>query len=249
MRNFSSVTLLSFTTLTSLGDPALAMARSGVGPIGFAKAMKRWATDPHYASMIRNSGLAIENIVHERMTGLYGTTASKNTVAFFNATMLTPWTNFNRNIAGAIGLEWFFSEYDRAISNFDPNLPMSAQNNTFKKAYRVLRRYGLDSYMEQGQVDLRQVTDFNESPQLRSALNKFANETIFTPNPNDIPLWAQTPVGAMVFQLKSYPLMLGRLVKDSIDQAATVDPVTGGGRRFSPQSCWLPWPQQAVPCH
>ena len=42
---------------------------------------------------------------------------------------------------------------------------------------------------------------------------RFVNETIFTPDPNDIPLWAQTPAGAAIFQLKSFPLMMGRMAK------------------------------------
>jgi hypothetical protein len=168
------------------------------------------------------------------MTGLYGTTATKNTVAFFNATMLTPWTNFNRKLAGAIGLEWFYSEYDRAIANFNPEIPVTAQNQQFKKAFRVLRAYGLDTFLDQGVIDLRSITDYSEQPQLRSALIKFADETIIQPNPNKIPLWASGPIGAMVFQLKSYPLELGRLVHSNIKQAATVDPVTGGGRRIAP---------------
>ena len=233
IRNFNSVSLLSFTTLTSLGDPMLTAVRSG-SPVAFTKAMTKYASDPHYRSFIQNAGLAIENVVHERLTGMHGTAASKNTVAFFNATMLTPWTNMNRNMAGAVGLEFFYTEYDRALTNYNPNMPATQQNKQFKKAFRVLRRYGLDKYLDDGMTSIRNITDFTKYPELRSAMNKFANEAIFTPNPNDVPLWAQTPVGAMVFQLKSYPLMLGRLVNDSIKQATEVDPVTGGGRRFGP---------------
>jgi len=232
MRNFNSVTLLGFTTLTSLGDPALSAIRTG-SLKSWSQGMAKYAADPHYRDFIRSSGVAIENIVHERMTGLYGSVSSKNTVAFFNGTMLTPWTNTQREMAGAVGFEWFKSEFNRAITNFNPQAPLTAQNRTFKKAYRILRRYGLDDMLAQNRR-IDNVSDFNEMPELRSAINKFANESIFTPNPNDIPLWAQTPVGAMIFQLKSYPLMLQRMVGDSIKQATQVDPVTGGGRRFGP---------------
>jgi len=232
MRNFNSVTLLGFTTLTSLGDPALTAIRTG-SLKAWSQGMAKYASDPHYRDFIRSSGVAIENIVHERMTGLYGTTASKNTVAFFNGTMLTPWTNTQREMAGAVGYEWFKSEFNRAITNFNPNAPLGQQNRTFKAAYRVLRRYGLDDLLAQNRR-IDNVSDFNDMPELRSAINKFANETIFTPNPDQLPLWSQTPVGAMIAQLKSYPLMLQRLVADSIKQATTVDPVTGGGRRFGP---------------
>ena len=96
--------------------------------------MAKYASDPHYRDFIRSSGVAIENIVHERMTGLYGSVSSKNTVAFFNGTMLTPWTNTQREMAGAVGYEWFKSEFNRAVTNFNPTVGITQQNRTFKKA-------------------------------------------------------------------------------------------------------------------
>jgi hypothetical protein len=56
-------------------------------------------------------------------------------------------------------------------------------------------------------------------PVLGEAIIKFADQAIFQPNPNDIPLWAQTPWGSMLFQLKSFPLMMTRLGKHVIDEA------------------------------
>ena len=43
---------------------------------------------------------------------------------------------------------------------------------------------------------------------------KFANDTIFSPNPDDVPLAYQTPAGSILFQLKSFPLLMGRMAKD-----------------------------------
>ena len=51
------------------------------------------------------------------------------------------------------------------------------------------------------------------------AAMRFTNESIFTPNPNDIPMWAQTPWGSLMFQLKSFPLMMGRMSKDILAEA------------------------------
>lgn len=137
-----------------------------------------------------------------------------------------------REWAGAVGLEWFKAELTKAARNFNENAPLVQQNGSFKKSYRILRRYGLDGYIQQ-KKRIDDVSDFNDAPELREAIIKFANETIFTPNPNDIPIWAQTPVGAMIFQLKSFPLMMQRLVIDSF-RGAGADPVTEGGRRFAP---------------
>jgi hypothetical protein len=54
---------------------------------------------------------------------------------------------------------------------------------------------------------------------------KFTNETIFTPDPNDVPLWAQTPWGAMIFQLKSFPLMMQRMLGRSFKEAGHGNPM------------------------
>lgn len=236
-RNFNSLTMLSYTTLTSLGDLVLPLMRSG-NMKNWATAMNKFASQPEYRQMIKQSGVAIENVIHERMTNLYGNSIGKNTVAFFNATGLTPWTTMNRELAGAVGFEWFKSEYDIALKAFDAAKPLPAQNPRFKKAYRVLRQYGLEGYLADN-VRIDNITDMADFPQLREALVKFSNEAIFTPNPNDIPLWAQSPVGQLVFQLKSFPLMMARYAKDVWKNAATVDPVTKGGRRFSPALMFL----------
>ena len=234
-RNIMSLTLLGFTTLTSLGDPALVAIRSG-NLKAFSEGIGKWITDPEYREMIRGSGVAIEQLVHERMTGLYGTDASRTTTAFFNATLLSPWTSMQRQWAGAVALQWFHAEMKKAAKAYDPSKPLQQQSGQYKKSYRILRRYGVE-----GLLDSRETTgfdpmlpDFEKMPQLRDGMIKFANETIFTPNPNDIPLWAQTPIGAMVFQLKSFPLMMQRLAADTLVNNLRVDPVTQGGRRFSP---------------
>lgn len=54
---------------------------------------------------------------------------------------------------------------------------------------------------------------------VRRGIVRFADDAIFTPNVNDIPLWAQTPLGAMVFQLKSFPLMMQRMADHILSEA------------------------------
>jgi hypothetical protein len=54
---------------------------------------------------------------------------------------------------------------------------------------------------------------------LRMGVIKFADDAIFQPNPNDIPMWAQTPVGQLVFQLKSFPLMMSRMTGHILSEA------------------------------
>ena len=58
-----------------------------------------------------------------------------------------------------------------------------------------------------------------DADRIRAAMVKFSNETIFAPNPNDLPLWTQTPIGALMFQLKSFPLMMGRLSRKVLSEA------------------------------
>ena len=70
LRFFNNVSLLGFTTLTSIGDLGLPIIRSG--------SFKSWAKglynmqDKEYRQMIKNIGVAMENIVHERMVHMYG---------------------------------------------------------------------------------------------------------------------------------------------------------------------------------
>ena len=243
LRNFNAITLLGSTVFTSFGDMVLPIVRSG-SLKSYSKAMAKYMTDPHYRRMTRNIGAALENQIHERMTGLYGADSSRNTVAFFNATLLSPWTGFWRSASSAAGHEWFKAEYAIALTNFNPRLDLSKQNMKFKKAYRVLRAYGLDELLATNQ----RIDDFDsfipnpsDSPQRRDAKQrvqeaviKFSNQTIFTPNANDIPLLGQSPLGQIIYQLKSFPIMMGRLALDVGRLAVTADPVTKGGRRFSP---------------
>ena len=55
-----------------------------------------------------------------------------------------------------------------------------------------------------------EIGTLSKDDNFRYAIMRFVNETIFTPDPNDVPMWAQHPVGAMIFQLKSFPLMMMR---------------------------------------
>jgi hypothetical protein len=225
LRNFNALTKLSFTTVTSLTDPFILLIRSGeMG--SWLRGIRRYASDPDYRAMIKDAGLSIENYVHNRLVGMYGVDASKLTTAFFNATMLTPWTDSMRDLAGIVAIEWFKTEQKRIARH-------GLNSRAGRRAKRVLESYGLDDYARPDSpsieglikdrrhlgieydeaVDPRLVI---ENEKLRDALIKFANDTIFAPNTNDTPLWAQAPAGAMMWQLKSFPMMMARLGKDSM---------------------------------
>ena len=218
VRMFNNVSLLGFTTLTSIGDLGLPIIRSG--------SFKSWATgvknlrDPHYREMIRNVGVAMENIVHERMVHMYGAPDNKASHAFFNATLLTPWTDMNRMIAGATGYEAFRTMQMKARDTFKEGVPYAQQSAQYKTAHRFLKNYGLSEFLP-GAKRAGEMIDpsIMEEDGLRMAIIKFADDAIFQPNPNDIPLWAQTPIGALVFQLKSFPLMMTRLSGHVLSEA------------------------------
>ena len=225
LRNFNALTKLSFTTITSLTDPFILLIRSGeMG--SWLRGIRRYASDPDYRAMIKDSGLSIENYVHNRLVGMYGVDASKLTTAFFNASMLTPWTDTMRELAGIIGIEWFKTEQKRIARH-------GLNSRAGRRAKRVLESYGLDDYARPDSPSIEDLIKSRrhlgeeydeaidprlviENEKLRDALIKFANDTIFAPNTNDTPLWAQTPAGAMMWQLKSFPMMMARLGKDNI---------------------------------
>lgn len=218
LRNFNSVTLLSFTVLSSLGDSVMPLIKSGdfgAWTAGLRAVARR---DPEYRQMLKNVGVSIENILHERMVGLYGTGSSKFTSTFFQLTGLTPWTDLMREVSGSVGYEWFKKEMRTAIDSFNPRLPIPEQSPAFAVAYRNLRTYGLDDLLARN-VSIDSPTALQDIPELREALIKFANKTVFSPNADDLPIKAHTPLGQVLYQLKSFPIMMMRMVGDIVKGA------------------------------
>jgi len=171
--------------------------------------------------MIRNVGVAMENIVHERMVHLYGAPDNKASHAFFNATLLTPWTDMNRMIAGATGFETFKTMQRKALDNFKEGVPYAQQSAQYKTAHRFLKNYGLTEFLPGAKRAGESIgsIDMKTDDTIRMGIIKFADDAIFQPNPNDIPMWAQTPVGQLVFQLKSFPLMMSRMTGHILSEA------------------------------
>lgn len=242
IRSFNNVTLLGFTTLTSIPDIMLPIIRSGEFK-AWTQAIGKFASDPEYKRMIHDVGVAMESIVHDRMIHMYGAPDNRISNAFFNATMLTPWSDTMRQIAGATGYESFKTMQRRAFNEFKEGVPLAQQSGSYKTAWRYMNRYGLQDYLPDGDkshIDLGDRRLLTEDEGIRTAVISFANEAQFAPNANDIPLWAQTPIGAIVFQLKSYPLMMMRMGKYVVSEAskgnvkplayfATLGPAFGAG--------------------
>ena len=213
VRNFNSVSLLGFTLLSSLGDAVLPLIRSGHMK-AYLGALKKMASDPEYRRVLNNVGAAMESTIQDRMTHLWGSGASKGTNAFFSAIGLTPWTDVMRSTSAAVGYETFVALQQKALKNYTPNKPLDAQSRIFKQAYRMLKQYGIESYATNTAHSLADRSLLDTDDLLRTAVIRFADDTIFAPNPNDIPLWAQRPLGAVAFQLKSFPTMMMRLANE-----------------------------------
>ncbi len=213
LRSFNSVTLLPFVTLSSLGDVVLPLIRSG-SLRSSTEAYRKWMVDPDvgpaYREMIRNVGASTQNIVQERMSRAFGMDTTRFSAGFFTAIGLTDWTNTMRDISAAVSYEWFKSQQEIAVRK--PNTKAGRQSR------RVLDEYGLGDLYKQPGMNIERILRSGSSAdvdqmyyQVAGAMHRFANETIFTPNPLDIPLWAQSPIGQMIFQLKSFPLMMTRM--------------------------------------
>lgn len=222
LRSFNNISLLAFTTLSSLGDLVLPLIRSG-SMRSWGKGFAKTLVDPDYRRMVTNVGVAMENIMQERMIHMYGAPDSRVSNAFFNATMLTPWTDQMRKIAGATGYESFKTMQEKAFRRAAEGKP----GNQGLPA-RYLKRYGLEDYLPGGPKEGIKISDdpslLAKDAKLREAVIRFANEAVFQPNPDDIPLWAQTPIGAIIFQLKSFPLMMARLSRDVVNEAKRGNP-------------------------
>ena len=232
LRSINNVSLLGFTTLTSLGDVVLPIIRSGSFS-SWAKATKN-LQDPAYATAMKNVGVAMENIVHDRMVHMYGGVDSKFSNAFFNATMLTPWTDTMRQLAGAVGHEAFKTYQVKTVQSYNPSATLEQQPRDYKIAYRQLKQFGLEKYamgQSMGGVSLSDKSLLETDKSLRMGVLRFANESVFQPNADDVPIWAQTPLGALAFQLKSFPLMMGRMSGHILREAF---PKSGQPRNIKP---------------
>jgi len=221
LRTFNSVTLLGYTVISSLGDSMLPIVRSGE----LRSAMKAWASymsDPDYRQAMKNIGTASESLLHNRMTYMNGTPANRLSSAFFNAIGLTPWTDEMRGLASGVAFEALNTSIMKTNNTrfFDPSRPLARQSATFKRHWRFLKRYGLEDRAGGGdrggqlisQADLDGTVPGSDA--VRIGMTRFVDDAVFSPNPDQIPQWAQMPWGAVIFQLKSFPLMMQRMAKE-----------------------------------
>ncbi|MEK9747203.1 MAG: hypothetical protein VW443_00440 [Pseudomonadales bacterium] len=225
LRAFNSVTLLPFTMLTSIPDVALPLIRSG-NFRAWQKAWGKYMSDPEYRRSARRIGTAVENMMHDRMVHMAGDGNQRFSNSFFNFTLLTPWTNMNREVASLVGFEAFRAEQQNAIRAISAGKKNSQR---YQRAVRFLSRYGLTGpnakidYLAPNAPRLDDAKVFAENKEIQYALHRFVNESIFTPNPNDIPMFANTPWGALVWQLKSFPMMMARMSKYVVKEAFRTD--------------------------
>ena len=143
------------------------------------------------------------------MTHMAGDGSQQFQHAFFYGTGLQSWTNFMREVSAVVGYNTFKAEADMAQKLIARGQIDSA---AYRKSLRLLKRYGLEAYAKPGSRRMADMKTVAKDDNFRYATMRFVNETIFTPDPNDVPLWAQHPIGSMVFQLKSFPLMMMRMV-------------------------------------
>ena len=136
--------------------------------------------------MLENIGVAMENIIHERMLHLYGAPNGRGSHAFFNATFLTPWTDMNRQMAAAVAHESFKTMQQKAKDAFVEGRPYAQQPVKYKTAHRFLKSYGLEAFLlgaERASESLGSRAMLAEDETLRMAIIRFADDAIFQPNP------------------------------------------------------------------
>ena len=222
IRNFNSVSLLSYVTLTSLSDLALPLVRSG-SMTSYLKAINN-LRDPEYLAALRNIGTSIESLTHQRIQGIYGNEGGKWSNAFFNLVGLTQWTDAMRQVSGAVAWESFKAEQKRAQRLLNKNglrpdgsIDFARQSKGFKASYSYLNHFGLADFAKPDAKPLDSLAKGKKLDKVREGVIRFANETIFTPNQDDIPLRWQTPWARVIAQFKHFPMMMGRLARQTVE--------------------------------
>ena len=205
IRAFQNITLLSYAAITSFSDLALPIIRSG----DFKAAWNGWSrylTDQQYRDSIRRIGVAMDGITHERMAQLIGDPDGVIQSTYFKLTGLTPWTNVNRAGSAAIGME-AMRHHMAAMQKMGPAAVGSPAYNFHD---RFLKSHGL-VYDPR-----RPIPDFASDEDYQRAVIRFVDNTIFSPKPQDMPLYANTPWGSLAYQLKSFSIMYGRFAKEML---------------------------------
>ena len=211
-RMFNSVSLLSYTVVTSMTDLVLPIIRTG-SMTSAMKGLKKVNADPDYREAIRNVGTGMASIAHNKLVHMSGSEGDKLSNAFFSGIGLNQWTEYMRDYAASTAYEAIKAEQRIAIRSMrGDGTDMSKQGADFRRAKRFLSRVGLGNFAERGAQSLDSVK-LLENDQVREAIHRMTNEAVFAPNGNDIPLIWQSPLGSVLFQFKSFPLMMGRLAR------------------------------------
>lgn len=212
-RRFNNVTLLGFTTLTSLSDLAMPLLRTGDfkaffrGWGAFMKTMRNEGAETKRA--LRRIGVGMDGIIASRLTEMTGDGIDVVQDMYFRGIGLTGWTNMNSEVSALIGLESFKAEWSKANQAYAEGVELAQQSPKFKKAFRYLAHFGLD-FRSKEEFDL-------SDNRVANAVGQFVSETIFAPTPTQLPAWTnQGPWFKTVAQLKSFPLMYERLVTNLI---------------------------------
>ena len=214
-RMFNSVSLLSYTVVTSMTDLVLPIIRSG-SMVSAMKGLKKINLDPDYRTAVRNVGAGMASIAHNKLVHMSGGEGDKLSNAFFSGIGLNQWTEYMRDYAASTAYEAIKAEQRIAIRSMrGDGTDMSKQGADFRRAKRFLARVGLGHFAEKGADSLDNMK-LLENDQVREAIHRMTNEAVFAPNGNDIPLIWQSPLGAVLFQFKSFPLMMGRLARRAL---------------------------------
>jgi hypothetical protein len=226
LKMFNSVTLLSGAALGSLADPAMSLMRSGsikawLG--GTAKAVKGALSDPAFAEAMMRVAVQSESILSENLVHVNGGATGRITNAFFQATMLTPWTNSMRQHAAVVAFESI--KANQAIAKREI-FNGTTDSWAYRRSIRYLRQLGLAELKDMDHLDIFSDAVLGDLPinmKIAEGIHRFVNESVFQPNRIDMPLWTQDPIASIFWQFKSYPTMMGRLVKRNFKEALAME--------------------------
>jgi hypothetical protein len=213
--SYQIVRTLPLAVLSSITEPLVILARGHLRstlksvPALIEHTAKSWVRilykkfpKPEVTLAAERVGVALDDSIGELLTQTFGGEATKFTMAFFKATLLSQWTRMNRIVGYHAGRHMIID-----------NLKDISQGKKFRFLEKHDELAELGVSVQDGLAWLKRGAPDDEFTQIieQGAL-RFTNEVVMSPRVTNRPLWHSNPNMHLIAQLKGFPTTFGNTV-------------------------------------